>query len=281
MKSFKTFTLGICCLFLTNTAFAQKRSVKEDWVKLFNGKDLKNWDIKITNEDLGVNYKNTYLVDSGILKISYDEYTSFDSKYGHMYYKTPYSYYKIRFEYRFVGQQIPGGAEWNVRNSGIMVHSQSAQSLTKAQDFPASLEIQLLGGLNQGVRTTANLCTPGTIVEMDGKINPEHCINSSSKTYDGDQWVEVEAVVLGDSSITHYVEGIPVFAYQKPHIGEDAIGKGALLASGYIAVQAESHPIHFKSIELLNLEGCKNPKCAKYKSYYIKGIACKRCKKSI
>lgn len=279
MKPIKTIVLLVVFSLLVNAVQAQRKSIKEDWIQLFNGKDLKEWDIKITGEDLGVNYKNTYQIDSGLLKISYDEYTNFNSKYGHMYYKKPYSYYKIRFTYRFVGNQITGGAEWNIRNSGIMVHSQSASSITKNQEFPASLEIQLLGGLGKGERTTANLCTPGTIVEMDGKINPEHCINSSSKTYDGDQWVTVEAVVLGDSLITHYIDGKPVFSYQRPHLGEDVTGKGALLSSGYIAVQAESHPIHFKSIELLNLEGCKNPKCAEYKAYYIKGIDCKRCKK--
>lgn len=281
MKPIKSIFILMLLSAVINQSQAQKKSLKEDWIKLFNGKDLKDWDIKITGEDLGVNYKNTYRIDSGLLKISYDQYSNFESKYGHMYYKKPYSYYKIRFEYRFVGNQIPGGAEWNVRNSGIMIHSQSAKSVTKNQEFPASLEIQLLGGLGTGERTTANLCTPGTIVEMNGKINPDHCINSSSKTYNGDQWVKVEAVVLGDSLITHYMEGKPVFSYQKPHLGEDVNGKGALLKEGYIAVQAESHPIDFKSIELLNLEGCKNPKCANYKVYYVKGVACKRCKKQI
>ena len=266
---------------ITNLVYAQERSqANENWIQLFNGKNLKDWDIKITGEDLGVNYKNTYRIDSGLLRISYDQYTNFNSKYGHMYYKKPFSYYKIRFEYRFQGNQIPGGAVWNVRNSGIMIHSQSARSVTKNQEFPASLEIQLLGGLGKGDRTTANLCTPGTIVEMNDKINPEHCINSTSKTYDGDQWVSIEAVVLGDSLITHYIDNQIVFSYQKPHLGEDANGSGPLIKEGYVAVQAESHPIDFRKIELLNLEGCKNSKCAKYKSYYIKGIDCKRCKKA-
>ena len=107
-----------------------------------------------------------------------------------MYYKKPFSYYKLRFDYRFVGDQTPGGEAWNDRNSGIMVHSQSAASNTFEQHFPVSIEVQLLGGLSDDkVRTTANLCSPGTAVERFGAIDYSHCINSTSKTYHGDQWV--------------------------------------------------------------------------------------------
>ena len=278
MKKIIIFSLFL--LSYQGNILAQKETDKEEWIQLFNKKDLKDWDIKITDYPLNENYKNTYQVENGILKISYDQYEKFDDKFGHMYYKTPFSYYIIRFEYRFTGEQLKGGAEWNVRNSGIMFHSQSAQSMKLDQDFPMSLEIQLLGGLGKGERTTANLCTPGTIVEMNGKVNPDHCINSNSKTYHGDQWVSVSAVVLGDSTISHMVEGDTVLSYQKPRTGGDdwVQNPGKLLKEGYIAVQAESHPIEFRKIELLNLMGCMNPKCEEYKSYYIKEGDCK-CKK--
>ena len=39
---------------------------------------------------------------------------------------------------------------------------------------------------------------------------------------------------------------------------------------GYIAIQSESHPTQFKSIELLNLCGCMDKKAKNYKSYFIK-----------
>lgn len=267
--------ITVLVLLFSQCNFAQNNNEKENWEQLFNGKDLTDWDIKITNHDLNDNYKNTFRVENGILKISYDQYEKFDDKFGHMYYKKPYSFYKIRFVYRFTGEQLEGGAEWNVRNSGIMFHSQSAQSMAKDQEFPASLEIQLLGGLGEGERTTANLCTPGTTVEMEGKLNLNHCINSSSKTYHGDQWVQVSAIVLGDSTISHLVEGETVLSYQKPRLGDDS-GKnpGQRLKEGYIAVQAESHPIEFKNIEVLNLKGCMNKNCKNYKSYYIEPDKC-------
>ncbi|HEY1056956.1 3-keto-disaccharide hydrolase [Emticicia fontis] len=271
---------------------AQKNNPKkEEWQSLFNGKDLTGWDIKIAGQDLNDNYKNTFRVEDGMLRIAYDEYQEFDGKFGHLYYNQPFSYYKLRFTYRFVGNQTKGGASWNVRNSGVMLHSQSAASNSKGQDFPVSLELQLLGGLGKGERHTANLCTPGTQVYMNGKLNTQHCIDSWSKTYDGDQWVTVEALVLGDSLIQHIIDGKVVFAFEKPQVGGGFVGKdyswkeahvddaaaqewikkdGTALTEGYIALQAESHPIDFKNIELLNLKGCMDPKALNFKSYYLK-----------
>src|SRR3954453_6230154 len=182
-------------VFFAQTAGAQKNDSKsEDWASLFNGKNLDGWDIKIAGQKLNDNYKNTFRVEDGMLRVAYDQYKTFDDKYGHLYYRKPYSYYILRFQYRFQGNQTPGGESWNVRNSGVMIHSQGARSLSINQNFPVSLEVQLLGGLGTGERHTGNLCTPGTQVHINGKIDPAHCIDSKSKTYDGDQWVNVTVV---------------------------------------------------------------------------------------
>jgi len=269
---------------------AQSKADKEEWHSLFNGKDLTGWDIKIAGHKVNDNYKNTFIVEDNMIRVNYKEYEKFTTEYGHMYYNKPYSHYKIRLQYRFMGNQVPGGASWNVRNSGIMLHSQSAKSLGLDQDFPISLEMQYLGGLNAGERNTGNLCTPGTIVEINGKVDEAHCINSTSKTYDGDQWVTAEAIVLGDSIVHHLIEGDTVLTFTKPKIGGGYVGKthtfkdgkvghenewikkdGTPLGSGYIALQAESHPIDFRNIEVLELKGCMDKKAANYKSYYVVG----------
>lgn len=281
---------AIALWFVTSlTSFAQKAVNQEEWVSLFNGKDLTGWDIKIAGQALNDNYKNTFRVENGTLRIVYDQYDKFDDKYGHLYYQKPYSYYRLRFSYRFTGKQTKGGAAWNVRNSGVMVHSQSAASLSMGQDFPVSLEVQLLGGLGKGPRHTGNLCTPGTQVYMNGKLNTNHCIDSDSKTYDGDQWVTAEAIVLGDSVVHHLIEGDTVLTYQRPEVGGGFVSpvyswkqahidnadywmsrQNTPLGSGYIALQAESHPIDFRRIEILELKGCTDPKALNYKSYYVK-----------
>lgn len=293
-KIFKTSYLFFLILLL-NACSDTKSGIdpgSEEWVPLFNGKDLTGWEAKIAGFPLNENYKNTFRVVDGVLEVNYDEYDRFDEEYGHLYYKEPFSHYKLRIEYRFTGEQLPGGASWNVRNSGVMVHSQSAASNELNQHFPVSIELQMLGGLGEGERPTANVCTPGTFVVTDGEPNYNHCINSSSKTYHGDQWVTVEMIVLGDSLIEHVIDGEVVLRYTQPQIGggftnvnddeEDWLRFGItkyeewlareniLLSEGYIALQAESHPIGFRKVELLNLCGCMDPKAKNYKSYYVK-----------
>ena len=265
---------------------------KEEWQPMFNGKDLSGWDIHIAGHEIGDNYKNTFVVEEDMVRIKYDEYEQFDDKFGHMYYEKPFEYYKFRFAYRFTGEQTKGGAIWNVRNSGVMFHSQSPASLGKDQHFPVSVELQLLGGLSDGkTRTTANICTPGTYFEIDGKPIKDHCYNSTSKTYHGDQWVNVEAIVLGDSTWIHIVEGDTVMVYEHPRLDANYIASGSqmnwtsahveraddfiqradeLIKGGYISLQAESHPIDFKNVEILDLKGCMDKNAKNYKTYFVK-----------
>lgn len=236
----------------------------EEWIQLFNGKDLSGWDLKFSGYPLNDNFNNTFRVEDGVLKVSYDNYEKFNNEYGHIFYNKKFSDYKLRVEYRFVGQQVPGGAGWAKRNNGVMIHSQSAESMGLDQDFPVSIEVQLLGGLDdQKERPTANLCTPGTNVVMDGELVTRHCTPSSSKTYYGDQWVTVDIIVHGDGDIYHVIEGDTVMHYTKPQIGGGhlpenfPLAEGTLLKEGYIALQAESHPTEFRKIELLDLSKTK------------------------
>ena len=275
-------TLGSIAFLLTlslGLAAQDYSSVPRDrWISLFNGKNLDQWTPKITGYLAGENFGNTFRVQDGKLVVSYDQYTQFDERFGHLFYRQPFSYYLVRLEYRFVGNQVKGGPGWAQRNSGIMVHGQSPQTMHKDQDFPISIEVQLLGGLGTGPRSTANLCTPGTHVVYQGKLLTAHCINSRSKTFDGDQWVRVEVLVLGDSLVRHMVNGDTVLEYSQPQIGggnvlhADPAVKldGTLLSGGYISLQSESHPVEFRNIELLNLEGCKDPAALNYSPYAVK-----------
>lgn len=278
------FYLGLAILAFqspTPTTHAQKAKNdpdKKEWRQLFNGKDLKDWKIKIRGYALGDNFGDTFRVENGVIRVGYEKYDQYNERFGHMFFKEKFSHYVIATEYRFLGEQCPGGPGWATRNSGIMLHCQSPESMGKDQDFPISIEAQLLGGLGKGSRTTANLCTPGTNVEMDGKLFTPHCINSKSKTYDGDQWVRAELLVDGDKQIKHMVNGETVLSYEKPQVGggnvsghDPAVKKdGMLLSEGYISLQSESHPIEFRKVELLNLVGCMDTKATNFKSYYLK-----------
>jgi hypothetical protein len=282
MNNERYLRIGVSVLFvglLTLTgACATNNPDQKEWIQLFNGRDLRDWHVKITGYNLDDNFGNTFRVENGVLKVAYDKYDKFGGRFGHIFYRRKFSHYIVAVEYRFVGEQAPDGPDWAFRNSGIMVHCQSPESMQKDQDFPISIEVQLLGGRGAGERSTANLCTPGTHVVMNGSLVTTHCLNSSSKTYHGDQWVRVEAMVLGDSVIRHIVNGETVLAYEMPQIGGGAVNHfdpkvkedGKLLTEGYIALQAESHPIEFRKVELLNLAGCMDPTAKNYKTYYVK-----------
>lgn len=249
-------------LFLSMVTSASFSQSKKKWKQLFNGKDLKDWTVKISGHEVNENYGNTFRVEDKKIKVRYDQYDQFNNQFGHIFYKSPYSYYIIAVEYRFVGQQATGGPGWAYRNSGIMVHCQPPATMLKNQDFPICIEVQLLGGDSTGQRTTCNLCTPGTNVVMNNKLVTDHCINSTSKTFRGDGWVRAEVMVLGDSVIKHIVNGDTVLTYNKPQIGGGVVNNydpafkkdGQLLSSGYISLQSESHPVEFRKVEILDLE---------------------------
>lgn len=234
---------------VANAAEQADKAAESHWIQLFNGKNLDGWKVKIKGHELGDNYRNTFRVVDGLLTVSYDKYDRFDNKFGHIFYEKPYSSYVIRVEYRFVGKQVPGGPSWAFRNSGIMVHGQSPESMKKDQSFPNSIEVQLLGGGDKGERPTANLCTPGTNVVLNGKLWKQHCTNSKSKTYHGDQWVTVEVEVRSSKKVKHIIDGLVVLEYTSPQLDD-----GTLLRQGSISLQAESHPVQFRKVELRKLK---------------------------
>ncbi|MBC6492910.1 DUF1080 domain-containing protein [Flavihumibacter stibioxidans] len=243
---------------------SQKNTASPQWVQLFNGKDLKDWTIKIKDHALNENFGNTFRVEDGVMKVRYDQYDGFKEQYGHIFHKNKYSYYLLAVEYRFTGEQAKDGPGWALRNSGAMLHCQSPESMRLEQDFPISLEAQFLGGNGKDERSTGNLCTPGTNVYLNDKLFTPHCVNSRSKTYHGDQWVRAELLVLGDSLIRHIIEGDTVMTYTKPQydgndkwVKQSGLPGGGLIGEGYISLQAESHPVEFRKVELIDLSPYK------------------------
>jgi len=272
-KKNSTFIVIFCLTFLLNACGPGKKSqqnteksaetaTEENWIQLFNGKDIDDWQIKFTGYELGYNLNNTFRVEDGLLRVRYDDWDKWNGQFGHIFYNGEFSHYRLRVEYRFVDEQVKGGPGWAFRNNGLMLHGQSAESMEIDQDFPVSIEVQLLGGNGTDERSTMNLCTPGTNVVMDGILIEQHCTNSGSKTFHGDQWVSVEVEVRGDEIIRHFVEDEEVMSYEKPQLDPRDQYYDKLLAeygdiiitSGSISLQAESHPTDFRKIELLILD---------------------------
>src|SRR3954452_23723979 len=265
-------------ILFTTATLAQNDPNRKEWIQLFNNENLDGWVMKIAGYPIGENYGNTFRVENGVLKISYDQYSDFGGRFGHIFYRDrTFSHYIVAAEYRFVGEQVKGGPAWGLRNNGIMFHCQAPETMGKDQDFPISIEAQLLGGRNTGERSTANVCTPGTEIFRNGEMVKSHCFNSTSQTYRGDQWVRVEVEVHGSERVRHIIDGKTVLEYENLQIGggnvshyDPAVKKdGAPLGEGYIALQAESHPTEFRKVELLNLSGCMDPKASNYKRYNL------------
>jgi hypothetical protein len=253
----RTVIIGLALWALCGAA---RPTYQSGWISLFNGKNLDGWTVKIKGYPAGENFGETFRVEDGVLKVSYDRYPKFDGRFGHVFTKHKYSSYRLRLEYRFIGEQCPGGPSWALRNSGAMIHSQSPQSMREDQDFPVSVEVQFLGGNGKDQRPTGNVCTPGTHIVMDNKLITQHCTNARAQTYHGDQWVKIEVEVHGDGRIKHLVEGQTVIEYEKPQLDPgdpDAkpliAGGDKRLREGYIALQAESHPVEFRNIEIMPL----------------------------
>ena len=234
-----------------------------EWISLFNGKDLNDWIVKVHHHDVGENVGNTFRVEDGIIQVRYDQYDDFNDQFAHLYYKVPFSHFHLRLEYHFTGELQKGAPDYTMLNSGVMFHSQDPSTILKEQNWPISIEMQFLAGLGNGnSRPTGNMCSPGTDIVFQGKVYDGHCLDSSSKTFDKDEWVRAELIVLGDSLITHVINGDTVLQYSQPTMGGGVVQGydstlwqvGKPLRSGFIALQSEGQPIDFRNIELKNLE---------------------------
>jgi hypothetical protein len=241
-------------------AFAGETSTEGDgWIPLFNGKNLDGWTVKVAKHPLGVNHANTFRVEDGVIKVSYDQYDKFNNQFAHLYSNLPYSHYILRLEYRFTGTPIADAPPWAGRNSGVMIHSQSPLTMSVPQEWPASMEMQFLCTDTKAGRQTGNACTPGTHLEINGKLTTAHIIEASNSALSPmDTWVSAEIEVRGHDEVIHRINGVEVLRYQHPQLDPKdpdaqrllALGAPLQLSSGHIALQAESQPVWFRNIRL-------------------------------
>jgi hypothetical protein len=235
---------------------------KDKWINLFNGKDLNDWIVKIHHYEPGENFDSTFRVGDNMIQVRYENYGDFNDRFGHLYYKTPFSRFHLTLEYRFTGELQAGAPDYTLLNSGVMFHSQDPRSMPKDQNWPISVEMQFLADLEDGrPRPTGNMCSPGTDIEYNGKVYDGHCLNSTSKTFSKDEWIRAELIVIEDSLITHVINGDTVLQYSHPTMGGGVVDgydstlwqPGKALKSGFIALQSEGQPIDFRNIKIRDL----------------------------
>ncbi len=228
------------------------------WKQLFNGKNLNGWQMKIAGYPLGENFGNTFRVEDGILQVRYNAYDSFRNRFGALYYNKKFSNYRLKVEYRFIGELTPGAPSWGLRDGGVQYHCQPPGSLQPNQPFPVCLEYNLHGGNGKDERPVGEICTSGTYVEINGKRNTSFCTPATVKrTFHGDQWVTLEIEVRGEK-IRHFVNGEKILYFENPRYNpEHPIGKTFIVngndkvKEGYISLQSNSHPMDFRKIEIM------------------------------
>lgn len=256
-KNLKYLIIGLLIISCNND--------QKEWVSLFDGQTLDGWEVKIAGYELNNNYKNTFSVKDGNIRVSYDDYESFDEKFGHIFYTNKkFKNYHLKIDYRFYGEHVNSfkseDEAWNYKNSGVMLHSEHPNQMLLDQEFPVSIEGQFLGGSGANERPTLNMCSPGTEVNIDGTLALNHCINSISKTIHTDDWVSVEFVVFSDSIVHHIIDKDTVITYTNiryggSYLSDNYINKiGEPLSEGYISLQSEGHPIEFKNIRVKELD---------------------------
>ena len=251
-------------LMLPLLALAGCATVPEpQWQSIFDGRTLDGWTPKITGLAAGEDPLGMFVVEDGAIRVSHANYSKFEGEFGHLFWKAPLGAYRIRLEYRLLGETLPGVKEWQASNSGLMFHAQAPETMARDQAFPVSLEVQLLAVPRPTQEPTGNLCTPGTTVVFEGKRDPRHCILSSSPLLPLGRWHRLELEVLPNGEITHFIDGEPVLRYSGAELDPaDADAKPVIAAAGgklelrqgYIALQSEGHQIEFRNIELKRLE---------------------------
>ena len=248
----------------TTAKIEQHATVKgAKWISLFNGKNLDGWIPKVTGYKAGENPHNGFKVEDGLLRVDYRDFAAFNGRFGHLFYKDKFSSYILHMEYRFVGEVFADAPGYCFRNSGVMVHSQSAENMDETENWPVSVEIQLLGSTDKVKQTTGNACTPGTTVFIKDILTTEHCVKAASKYYNNDEWVKLDIIVHGDKSAYHVVNGDTVLVWSNAQVGGNLLPEnypvpvGTVLKDGYIALQAEGQPIDFRDIRIMLLDNSK------------------------
>jgi hypothetical protein len=257
IRSFLFLIAIVLISFSCNTKKVDNEGEK-NWVSLFNGKDLNDWQIKIAGFKLGENFGNTFRVEDSIIKVRYDQYDSFNNKFGGLYYKNKFSNYRLKVEYRFVGETTPGAPEWGFRDSGVQYQCQAPGTMAIDQQFPVCLEYNLLGGNGKDDRPTGDICANGIYVMVKGKRNESYCTPATvKKTFHGDQWVVLE-IDVNRGKVSHFVNGEEILTFEDPRYNADhELGKNFItegvdrVKEGYISLQSNSHPIDFRRLEII------------------------------
>ena len=246
---------GFSC---SSTRSSRDGSTDSKWVSLFNGKNLDGWKPKIAGFPYGENFGNTFRVENGILSTRYDQYGNFNERFGAIYFNKKFSNFRLKVEYRFTGELTPGAPVWGFRDGGINYLGQDPTSMDLTQQFPITLEYNLLGGNGKDERPTGEICAAGIYIEVAGARNTLFCTPPTvRRTFPGDEWVTAE-IEVRNGQVKHFVNGEEILQFSNPKLdpsndlAKKLIVYGAdEVKDGFLSLQSNSHPMDFRKVEII------------------------------
>jgi hypothetical protein len=185
-------------------------------VKLFNGKDLGNWNFVVDGNSAPA--EQVYSTHNGVIRIA-------GKPFGYMYTKDKYDNYTLHVEWRWVGEAT---------NSGIFL-----LIADPSNPFPNGIECQLAAG-NAGDFVCLGGSDLAEYQGIPGQPRPRFPVvkkaNDSSEKPAG-EWNEA-TIFVKDGLITTYINGV----YQNTGLNK--------VKSGHIGLQSEGGSIEFRNVYL-------------------------------
>jgi hypothetical protein len=200
--------------YVTNAQSKAPKS-KGNEIRLFNGKDLKNWVFHL--KDPAIDPATVFTVQNGVIHIKGDPF-------GYMRTKESYSDYKLNVEWRYPGE---------ASNSGVFIHGQKPDTI-----WLKCIECQLKAG------------SAGDFVCMNGSDMNERTdktnrmvkkLAASSEKPNG-EWNTME-VVCKTNTIEVFVNGV----LQNK-------GTNLNVSKGFICLQSEGKDVEFRNVFLTPIE---------------------------
>lgn len=230
------------------------------WRDLFNGKDLKNWQVAIAGQEPGKDPDQLVQVRDGNIHMYADTDENANVPFGVIVHEEEFSHYHLSLEYRWTGKKFAPRKE-AIRDAGLLYHSTETNMV-----WPESVEYQIQEGDTGDIvfiRTggfTWMHPNPEKAPEGQGKpgLLPEHggyLMPRVTNTWDyigrfpvldrNEGWNQVEILVRGADYAEHMVNG-----KTKARLFDLQNQDGSPRSKGKISLQLEGAEIEYRNIRI-------------------------------
>lgn len=268
--------LSVICLLLTGFFYCSDYVTAEEkndsgWQAMFNGKDLKNWDLVLGQRGptrLNDDPTRIFQVHDGMVHTYKDTVEKTTVQYGYFLTKKKYSHYHMRFEFKWGVKKFQPRLN-APRDAGVLYHV-----VGKKKVWPRSLELQVeekgVGDFLTVHGAQAKTTVDPESIDKKRKGNARFRLPSDGgvpyvsggrgvywvyryPNAEKEGWNTIELIVHGSKSATHKVNGVVVnLLTDLRQLDKD--GKTWIpLTEGKILFQAEAAEAFYRNIEIKEL----------------------------